>query len=222
MDSIYVGGLDTARGRRSAWLDSLLVDHGALRLAWTNFATVAPGLFRSNHPTPGRLARLVRRRGLRSVINLRGATGNGSDALSRHAAARLGLAFYDVPLSSGRAPSRERLETLLAALAQAPRPVLLHCKSGADRAGFAAALQLILAGETVVRARRQLSLRFGHLRRSRAGVLDDFLDAFAREGEGRMGLIEWIRTRYDEAALNRDATRSLFAGFLQQRVLARE
>ncbi len=222
MDSIFRGSLTTPQGRRLAWLDSMLVDHGALRLVWRNFASVVPGrLYRSNHPTPGRLASDTRRYGLRSVINLRGPTGNGSDALSREAAARLGLRFYDVPLSSGRAPSRERMQTLVAALADAPQPALLHCKSGADRASFAAAVFVLLQGGRVADAMRQMSWRFGHLRRSRAGVLDAFLLRYAA-AEDRLTFTAWLREEYDEAALNRDFAAGRLTSFVQDRVLARE
>jgi protein tyrosine/serine phosphatase len=223
MDTIYPGSMATWRGRRLAWLDSMLVDHGALRVVWSNFAPVVPGrLYRSNHPTPGRLARDVRRHGLRSVINLRGPTGNGSDALSREAAGRLGLKFFDVPMSSGRAPSRERMETLVAALQSAPAPALLHCKSGADRAGFAAAVFILLQGGSVAQALRQMSLRFGHLRRSRTGVLDALLLRYAAEAEGRHAFVDWVREEYDEAALSRDFVAGGLASFVQKHVLARE
>jgi protein tyrosine/serine phosphatase len=223
MDSLYRGGLATRRGRVMAWVDSLLVDHGVLRLVWANAAPVVAGrLYRSNHPTPGRLARDIRRLGLRSVINLRGATGNGSDALSREAAGRLGLKFYDVPLSSGRAPPRERVLALVAALQSAPEPALVHCKSGADRAGFAAAVYVLLNGGDTAAALRHMSLRHGHLRRSRAGVLDAFLLRYAAEAEGRRGFLAWLREEYDEAALNRDFVAGGLASFLQTRILARE
>ncbi len=223
MDSIFRGSLATPAGRALAWIDSLLVDHGALRLVWSNAATVVPGrLYRSNHPTPGRLARATRRFGLRSLINLRGATANGSDALSREQAARLGLAFYDVPLSSGQPPTRERMLVLIGALQAAPAPALLHCKSGADRAGFAAAVFLILQGVPVARALGQLSWRHGHLRGSRAGVLDAFLLCFAREAEGRKDFADWVRDDYDAAALAGGFTAGGIAGFLQDRVLGRE
>jgi protein tyrosine/serine phosphatase len=205
MDTIFRGDLASTGGRARAWVDSLLVDHGLLRLVWTNWATVAPGrLYRCNHPTPGRLARAVRRFGLRSLINLRGATGNGSDALSRERAARLGLQFIDVPFSSGQAPTREQVFLLIAALRSAPPPVLLHCKSGADRSGFAAGVFVLMEGGTSAAAFRQLSLRFGHVRRSRAGVLDAFFKRYARDAEGKKPFLDWVREDYDAATLRRD------------------
>lgn len=223
MDSIFRGGLASRSGRALAWIDSLLVDHGALRLVWSNWGEVAAGrLYRSNHPTPGRLARAARRFGLASVINLRGATTSGSDALSREQAARLGLVFLDVPLSSGSAPPAATLLVLVQALRTAPAPALLHCKSGADRAAFAAAVFLLLDGRTVAEAMGQMSLRHGHLRRSRAGVLDAVLLRYQQQAEGRLAFPDWAATEYDPDAITSRFKSGGLSAFLNDRVLRRE
>lgn len=223
MDTIYRGGLETPAGRRRAWLDSLLVDHAVLRLVWTNAGVVSPGrLYRCNHPTPARLSAMVRRWHIRSVINLRGPTGNGSDALARERAARLGLAFIDVPMSSGHAPSREALGALVAAFAAMRPPGVVYCKSGADRSGFAAAVFLLLEGESVAAARRQLSLRWGHFARSRAGVLDAVLAAYRDQGEGRMGFAAWVTDCYDPGRIGAEFAAGGAGALLHDRVLRRE
>ena len=223
MDSIFRGDLRTAGGRAVAWLDSMLVDHGVLRLVWGNWGVVVPGrMYRCNHPTPGRLARAKRRFGLRSLINLRGMTRSGSDALSREQAGRLGLAFFDVPLSSGQAPSRERLLALAAAFRAAPQPALLHCKSGADRAGFAGAVFVLLEGGSVRDAMRQMSLRHGHLRNSRAGVLDALLLRYQNDAEGRLGFLDWVANEYDPEAVTRGFKARGLEAMLQERILRRE
>jgi protein tyrosine/serine phosphatase len=223
MDSIFRGDLVTRAGRLNAWTDSLLVDHGALRLLWTNQAAVVPGQFyRSNHPTPGRLAAMVRRFGIRSVVNLRGLCVNGSDALSREQARRLNLAFFDAPVSSGHPPSRDRALALARILLQAPQPVLVHCKSGADRAGLAAGMFLLLRGGTTRAALDQLSLRFGHLRHSRAGVLTAFFRAFAREAEGKKSFLAWLNEDYDPARLDPERRTGRLADLLHAAILRRE
>jgi protein tyrosine/serine phosphatase len=223
MDSIFKGDLSTGRGRMLAWVDALFVDHALLRLGFSNFATVAPGkLYRSNHPTPGRLAKLSRRYGLKTVINLRGKTGNGSDALTREMATRLGLGFIDMPISSKVAPPRDRILRLHAVLIGMPGPALIHCKSGSDRAGFAAALYVLFQGGKVEAARRQLSWRYGHLSNSKAGVLDAFFLRFQREAEGRKSFIAWVREDYDEQKLGRDFHAGGLTSFINDKVLARE
>jgi protein tyrosine/serine phosphatase len=223
MESIFPGDLAARHGRLLAWVDSLFIDHAVLRLLWTNWGTVVPGvMYRANHPTPGHLAAAQRRVGLRSLINLRGATRSGSDALSRERAGHLGLTFIDLPLSSGRAPSRETLLALAEALLAAPKPALLHCKSGADRAGFAAAVFLLLEGATVATALGQLSLRHGHLRGSRAGVLDATLLQFETAGQGHIPFLDWVRTRYDPDTITARFKSGGLAGFLHDRLLHRE
>jgi protein tyrosine/serine phosphatase len=223
MDTIYRGDVTTARGRLLAWVDALFVDHAVFRLAWSNLGTVAPGrLYRCNHPTPGRLAALTRRLGLKTLINLRGPTGNGSDALSREAAALLRLDFIDMALESRGAPQRDRILRLHAIYAAMRTPALMHCKSGADRAGLAAGLFVLFEGGTARDALRQLSLRFGHIRQARTGILDAFFLRWQREGEGRKPFLDWVREDYDEAALRRDFHANGLASFINDWVLAHE
>src|ERR1700709_750436 len=102
--------LTTRSARWAAWRDSLFVDHAIFRLVWTNIAAVVPGkVYRVNHPTPFHLARFVRRYRLRTLVNLRGHRQCGSDALSREAAPRLGLAHVDMAFESRGAPHRDRI-----------------------------------------------------------------------------------------------------------------
>jgi protein tyrosine/serine phosphatase len=223
MDSIFNGDLTTRRGRTLAWVDSLFVDHAVLRLAWSNLAAVQPGiLYRSNHPTPSRLRRLVRRYGLKTVINLRGRTQSGSDALSREAAHRLGLDFHDMSLESRGAPQRDRILRLVGIYQSMRTPALVHCKSGADRAGLAAGLYVLATGGTAQQALAQLSLRYGHIRQARTGILDAFFLTWQRQGEGRKPFLDWVREDYDEAALRRDFHANGLASFIDDWVLAHE
>jgi protein tyrosine/serine phosphatase len=223
MNTIFRGDITSARGRARAWVDALFIDHAVFRLLWSNLGAVAPGrLYRSNHPLPGRLAQLTRRYGLRTLINLRGPTGNGSDALSREAASRLGLDFVDVALESRGAPQRERILRLHGIYRDMRAPALVHCKSGADRAGLAAGLFVLFEGGTARDALRQLSLRFGHIRQARTGILDAFFLHYQREGEGRKPFIDWVREDYDEAALRRNFHANGLASFINDWVLAHE
>jgi len=224
MDTIYKGDVATAAGRRNAWVDALFVDHAVFRLVWTNFAAVEPGvLYRSNHPTPGKLAAFTRKVGLKSLINLRGLAKNGSDALSRDMAKRLGLDFYDMAFESRGAPHRDRILRLAEIYAKMQAPALIHCKSGADRAGLAAGLFILMKGGTTAQALQQLSLRYGHIKQSKTGILDSFFHLYAKEAEGKKPFMDWIRDDYDETALRTAYGKSgTIAGFINDRLLARE
>jgi protein tyrosine/serine phosphatase len=221
MNSIFRGDLASPAGRRLAWVDCLFVDHGIFRLAWTNFAAVAPGrLYRSNHPTPGWLARYARAYGLKTLINLRGEARNGSDALSREAAGRLGLQFVDLALESRGVPQAARILRLMEVYRTMAEPALIHCKSGADRTGLAAGVFVLARGGSADEALAQLSLRFGHFRAARAGVLDAFFRRY--RAAGGIPFADWLRDEYDEAALGRDFRANRLASFVTDRVLARE
>jgi protein tyrosine/serine phosphatase len=223
MNSIFKGDLSSAKGRVVAWIDSLFIDHAVFRLVWSNFATVIPGeVYRCNHPTPARLRQMTQRLGLRTLINLRGRTESGSDALSREEARALGLTFHDMAFESRGAPQRERIMRLYAIYTAMQTPVVMHCKSGADRAGLAGGLVVMFAGGTAADAMQQLSWRFGHIRQARTGILDAFFLHYQREAEGRKSFLDWVREDYDEQALRQDFHANGLASFINDWVLAHE
>ncbi len=226
MYTIFDGDLTTFRGRLLAWLDMLFIDHGIFRLGFANLAIVAPGrLYRCNHPTPRRLSQLSRRYGLKTLINLRGKTsetGYGSTALTREMASRLGLVFIDMSISGHNAPTKAEILRCHAVMREMTPPALIHCKSGSDRAGFVAAMFLLFEGAKVDLARRHLSLRYGHVAHSRAGILDAFLLSYKREGEGRKGFIDWVREDYDEEVLARDFRPRRLNYFIADKLLGQE
>ncbi|RBO54257.1 protein tyrosine phosphatase [Rhodovulum sp. BSW8] len=188
--------------RRVALLHFHLMDHAFLRILWTNLEQIAPGVWRSNHPSAARLRR-YREMGIRTVISLRGPRQDSHRLLEEEACAALGLRLETVTLKARRLVPRENLLALLDLFDRAERPMVMHCKSGSDRAGFASALYLIHAeGAPVARARTMLSWRYLHSRRSKAGVLDVVLDRFEADcAKTPMTLRDWIATRYDPAAI---------------------
>ena len=220
---MFTDDLGSGRGRLKAWSDSLLVDHAVFRLAWSNFAEVVPGkLYRCNHPTPGRLAALKKRYGLKTLINLRGHRKCGSDALSREAASRLGLIHIDMAFESRGAPHRERIMRFAEIYRGLQAPALMHCKSGADRAGLAAGLAILFEGGSSGEALRQLSWRYGHFSQARTGILDAFFRLYARDAGGRVAFLEWVAQNYDEIGLKQAFTSGHLANFVTDTVLKRE
>lgn len=218
--------LSSPAGRRGAWINSLLVDHALLRIPWRNWGVVEAGrLYRSNHPLPWQLAAAKRRFGLRSVINLRGHRRDcGSDALGRARAEELGLIHADAPFESRGAPHKERILRLAALFAELPEPVLIHCKSGADRTGLVAGIWLLLQGRPVAEALDQLHWRFGHLAASRTGILDAFFREYAafQAAHGPKPFLDWLREDYSEETLRASFRSKAWADRLVDGVLRRE
>jgi protein tyrosine phosphatase (PTP) superfamily phosphohydrolase (DUF442 family) len=168
------------------------------------------------------LATAVRRYGLKTLINLRGHRQCGSDALSRQAASRLGLTHIDMAFESRGAPHRDRVLRFAEIYRHLETPALMHCKSGADRAGLASGLAILLEGGTAAQALRQLSWRFGHFSQSRTGILDAFFILYARDAEGRVAFLDWVRDLYDEQRLRQSFAASGVQSFVNDRVLRRE
>lgn len=192
--------IDSPAARLRAALHYHLADHAALRLRWTNMVELAPGVWRSNHPAHARL-RTAKERGIRTILNLRGTDETPAFLFERESCAALGLHFVSVKLSARSAPRRDELLKLFEAFRTVERPVLMHCKSGADRAGLASALYLLAQGAPLAEARRQLSWRFLHLRWSKTGILDHVLDLYeARLRQGPIGIEEWVRDEYSREA----------------------
>lgn len=218
--------ISTAAGRRGAWLNSLLVDHAVLRLSWRNWGVVEAGrLYRSNHPLPWQLAQAQRRHGLRTVLNLRGNRPVcGSDVLGRARAGALGLVQADAPFESRGAPHKDRILRLAALFAELPEPILIHCKSGADRTGLVAGIWLLLQGRPVDAAIAQLHWRFGHLAASKTGILDAFFRDYAAflTARGPKPFLDWLREDYDEDALRTRFRSQAWADRIVDGVLRRE
>jgi protein tyrosine phosphatase (PTP) superfamily phosphohydrolase (DUF442 family) len=139
-------------------------------------------LYRSAQLRRGELELFARQYGLKSVLNLRGAHP-GTYWYDQEMAAThdLGLSHYDYPLSAKRFVTGREIADILAIVRHAPKPLLIHCQSGADRSGLVAALfRYAVAGASAAEADRQLSLLYGHFPylTSRSGAMDDSFWAY--------------------------------------------
>ena len=130
-----------------------------------NFHTVAAGkLYRSAQPSAQELAGYAQTLGIKSVINLRGPRpGEPWYDDEMRVSKELGLYHADVGISATQELSTAQIEELEKALRDAPAPLLLHCKSGADRTGLAAALYVLdIQHQPAENAAGQLSWMYGH------------------------------------------------------------
>ena len=185
---------------RRAQIYTRWYDHEIIRQLWTNQVEIAPGVFRSNHPPAKRLERLAAQ-GLNSVLTLRGHGGNAPYLLEKQTCERLGLTLHAIHFSARHAPKPASLLNLIEIFHKIERPFLMHCKSGADRSGLAAAIYLmVIEGQSLDQARRMLHISYMHFGFTRAGVMGRVLDAYAKTGVG-LGFEDWVRTRYDPAAM---------------------
>lgn len=208
-----------------AWLDLILVDHGFFRTLYLNLHALPGGLYRSAQPSPNHLRRLHRKYGIRTVINLRGADDSGRYALEAETCAALGIRFIDhTGIRSRSAPEVEAVHATRKLFDEIEYPALIHCKSGADRAGFASALyRLFRLGSPVPEAMRELSLRYGHVKGSKTGVLDFFFEDYLRQtAQVPKDFLAWVDQDYDREDLKARFKPKGLQDFIVDKVLERE
>jgi len=135
------------------------------RVAQHNFHVVSEGLvYRSAQLDAESLAQMVQNHGIKSILNLRGADTANWYNVETNAAQHLGLKHYDFALLAGTELKDEEMDQILAVMGSAPKPLLIHCKSGADRSALAGALYLYgLEGKPAETAGRQLTVFCGHV-----------------------------------------------------------
>ena len=216
--------LSTRRGRLSAHLDFLVKDFAFFRVPYPNAHWIGRDLARSSQPWPFQLRRW-RDQGIKTVINLRGQEDGSHDLLERDACRRLGLTLVDFKLWSRGAPTREMIEGAKHLFETVQYPVLVHCKSGADRAGLMAVLyRHFQLGEPVRQALSELSWARGHAKAGMTGVLDYFFERYLADGEpAGLSLLQWVRRPdYDNEAINRGFKAGFWGSLLTEKILRRE
>lgn len=215
--------LDDANNRARAAFDMVMFDHAFLRTWYRNMAEVVPGVWRSNQPSPKQL-KMLADDGFATIINLRGPSEWGSYHLEKRSCEALGITLVDLRLYSRGAPHREAIFALDAVFREAKKPILMHCKAGADRAGLGAALYVLLtAGGSVEDALAQLSPRFGHFKAAKTGVLDYFLQEYqAFNALTPTPFLQWVEQHYDREQTEARFTSKRAASFVVDRILARE
>ena len=204
------------------WIELILKDHGFLRVAWHNQHEITKDVWRSNQPGPRRIKKLAKQ-GFKTIINLRGQRDDGSWRLEAEACEKTGITLFNFTARSRAAPTKSMLKEAKLLFDKIDKPVLMHCKSGADRVGLMAALYLLVSeNKPAKEAMRQLALRYGHIKAAKTGLLDAFFAAYLPyENEG-MAFYNWVETVYSPEKLTEQFKANKWANKLTDAILKRE
>ena len=217
----FVAPAGARRGVRD-WLELIFKDHGFLRIWWHNFHQVAPGMYRSNQPGPSRV-RAAADQGIRTIINLRGPRSDGGWQLEAEACAKAGITFFFLWARSRGAPDLAMLFATRELFAEAELPAMMHCKSGADRAGLMSALYLLVVeGRPAREAAGQLAWKYGHVKQAKTGLLDAFFEAYIPYEDQGMAFYDWVDSIYDPDEVTRQFQAKAWAVRLTDSILRRE
>lgn len=223
-DSAARFDLATPHGRKRAEADLIWGDHGFLRAAFSNFHWIEEGVMaRANQPSPKQIARYAAQ-GFKTILNLRGASPTGYYALEREACAAHGITLIDQRMYSREPPFKEQVFEAKRLFETIEYPALMHCKSGADRAGAMAVLYKHLKmGAPIAEAVEQLRLKYLHVKQGKTGVIDYFFQRYLDETkESGKPFLRWVEEDYDQAAVKRAFIGEWWANVLVDRILRRE
>ena len=216
--------LSSPGGRFATVLDYLWNDHAYLRVGFQNAHWVSPELVRTNQPWPFQL-KWWRDRGIKTVINLRGGFDASFYALEKDACARLGLTMVDFTVTSREVPSRVRVLGAKQLFETIEYPALMHCKSGADRAGIMSVLYAhFRLGLPIREAMAELSLRYLHMSAGKTGVLDYTFDRYLADGEPKgLSFTQWVESpAYEPDAIKADFRAKWWGTMMTERLIRRE
>lgn len=216
--------LATEQGRRRANYDLTWGDHGFLRVWFQNLHQISDEMWRSNQPSPKQIAQHARERGIRTIINLRGESPKGYYLLEKEACAANGIDLVDFQMFSRDTPTVEKLREARALFETIRYPALMHCKSGADRAGIMAVLYMhFRKGLPIAEAVEQLSFRYLHVREGKTGMLDFFFETYLEaQKETGLSFMDWIEGPYDRLEVKNAFLRTWKAKLMLDRILRRE
>ncbi len=141
--------------------------------------------------------------GIKTLLNLRSQNSSSPYLFEHETCDVIGLQLVNRNLCAHALADADILLDLLDKIETIERPFVMHCKSGADRAGFASALYLMhMDHAPVALAKKQLSIRFFHVKSFQTSILDYVLDAYELEQvTDPMPIRTWIGTRYNKLKL---------------------
>ncbi|MFI4976733.1 MAG: tyrosine-protein phosphatase [Caulobacterales bacterium] len=217
--------LSTPGSRLWTYLHHVWSDHAYLRLAFSNAHWISDEMVRTNQPWPFQL-KAWRDRGVKTIVNLRGEQESDSHyVLEREACERLGLKLVTFTVTSREPPTAERVAGAKRLFETLEYPALMHCKSGADRAGIMGVLYLhFRRGLPIGQAVEQLHPRYLHVKAGLTGVLDRVFELYLAQAEPKgISFLDWTQSpAYDPDRINREYRAKWWGTLLTERLLRRE
>lgn len=216
--------LNSKLGRLSAYLGAWFVDHELLRMFYRNFHQIDDKAYRSNHPSPTIIKNYQKKYGIKTIINLRGANETGQYLLEEETCKKYNIKLISIPFSSRSAPWPEDIHDIFNAFDSAEYPILIHCKSGSDRAGIGSVLYDFHVLGKPMNESKQLHWKFGHIKSSETGVLDYFIEVWTQfhKENPETDFLEWVDNIYDYKQVNHDFKSSKWSNLLVNKILRRE
>ncbi|ADR52685.1 hypothetical protein CKC_04680 [Candidatus Liberibacter solanacearum CLso-ZC1] len=148
-----------------------------------NFHVIVPNeLYRSAQPTGQFIETIWEKHGIKSILNLRGENNEPWYREEEMTIRNLGIQLINFPIPASKELNNAEIKKLIDILRKAPKPLLIHCKAGADRTGLASALYLYsISHYPKYKASGQLSIFYGHIPLFGARSMDITFEKYTKE-----------------------------------------
>ena len=191
-------------------------EHNFINLFWNNLHKVDENVYRSAQMLPWRLEKVIKKYNIKTIINLRGKK-NYLYEKEKEICEKLGVEYIEFPISSRTLPTISEFKKLKELLLNSKKPILFHCKAGADRSGFVAVFYRILKGEDAKSAiQKELKLRYGYIALSKAGRVKEFFSKYDKNED----FIKWAEKNRDK--IQNNFSENPFVDFIYEKILRRE
>jgi protein tyrosine/serine phosphatase len=216
--------IDSFWGYLYAQAYATIVEHNFTNAIRRNFHKISEDAFRSSQPTTYQLRKIIKKHGIKTVLNLRGYERNSPlRALEERVCEEAGVKLVYIEAYSRKIPEVKTLEEFKRVFESIEYPVLIHCKSGADRAGLGSTLFLHYRHGVPLEHANQLKLwPYGHIKHARTGLIDLFVELYSqRDKDAPSDPAEFAKT-LDRDKLEREFKAVPFFENIVDKVLRRE
>lgn len=218
--------LNSPWGRIKAWFYAMFVEHNLINLLRLNFHRISEGSYRSAQPTMSQMRRIVKKYGIKTIVNLKGSNeGSAYWAFEKEQCTKLGVKLVNVDILSRETPWLKNIKEAKEVFESIEYPMWMHCKAGSDRTGIYATLFQYFHLHIPIDQTDQLKLwPYGHIRHSEAGKIDNYLRVYLeyQKDHPDVGLLEWAEKVADRDKIDREFVSGGLARFINDYVLRRE
>jgi len=153
-------------------------------LVYGNFHKVDKDVYRSAQLFSFNLPYYLKKYEIKSILNLRGDSNKEWYIDEMTISKELKIAHYDYYIGDRKETSLKEMNDIVKIIRDAPKPLLIHCKAGADRTSLTSALYLY-AIKHEDDAEREISLMYGHFPwlGSKTGAMDRSFEKYRKEKE---------------------------------------
>ncbi len=130
-------------------------------IIYGNFHKVDKDIYRSAQLFSFNMPFYIEQNNIKSILNLRSDMHKNWYKDEIKIASDYNITHYDYPIGDREVQTIKKMNDILDIIKKAPKPLLIHCKAGADRTGLSVALYLseVKKDENPQKA---LSLLYGH------------------------------------------------------------